>query len=141
MANAQNFWTPPILDLSVDRFAAFKIWRSRWNDFAIVTELAQKEPEFQCSMLRYAFSEDTRKIYESLSLSDDDKKNVNTILKAMETFARGVVNETLERHTFNSRKQEDGECFDDFITDVKILSKNCNFCDTCHDGLIQFAIE
>ena len=38
-------------------------------------------------------------------------------------FSRGMVNETLERHLFNSRKQDDGEKFDDFLTDLKILSK------------------
>ena len=86
MLNSQNTWTPPILDLTVDRYAAFKMWKSRWNDFVVVTGLSEKQPEFQCSMLRYAFSEDTRKIYESLSLTENDKKDVNVILNAMETF-------------------------------------------------------
>ena len=43
----------------------------------------------------------------------------------------------MERHTFNLRQQEDGESFDDFMTDVKTLSKNCKFCDTCYNGLLR----
>ena len=48
-----------------------------------------------------------------------------------------MVNETIERHLFNSRKQDDGEKFDDFLTDLKILSKNCNFCVDCYPGLLR----
>ena len=55
----------------------------------------------------------------------------------MEKFAKGIVNETLERHLFNSRCQEEGELFDDFLTDIKILSKNCGFCGSCHDSLVR----
>ena len=40
-------------------------------------------------------------------------------------------------HTFNQRIQEEGETFDDFVTDIKILSKNCNFCATSHDSMIR----
>lgn len=86
---------------------------------------------------RYAFTEETRKIYDSLTLTEEEKNNCGAILTAMETFARGVINETLERHNVNTRKQEDGENFDDFLTDLKLISKNCNFCDTCHNGLIR----
>ena len=88
-------------------------------------------------MLRYAFNEETRKIYDSLSLSEDDHKDIAKIMDTMEIFAKGIVNETLERHSFNTRNQKDGEPFDDYITDLKTLSKNCNFCNDCHNGLIR----
>ena len=87
-------------------------------------------------MLRYAFTEETRKIYDSLSLTEADRKDANKILEAMETFAKGIINETIERHNFNTRNQKEEEPFDDFVTDLKILSKNCNFCNDCHNGLI-----
>ena len=67
-------------------------------------------------MLRYAFNEETRKIYDSLSLCEDDHKDIAKIMEAMEIFAKGIVNETLERHSFNTRNQKDGEPFDDYIT-------------------------
>ena len=125
-------WEPPKLDLSVDRYNAFKCWHERWKDYAVVSKLAEESEEYKCSVLRYTFSEDTRRIYESLQLSDDDKKNSATIITKLEVFAKGTVNETMERHTFNSRVQQDGEMFDDFLTEIKLLSKDCNFCDTCH---------
>ena len=130
-------YAPPVLDLAVERYAAWKTWKSKWNDYVVVSKLAEKDEEYKCAMLRYTFTDDTRKIYESLNLTEEEKKNNKTIIEKLEIFAKGIINETIERHTFNQRNQEDGEKFDDFITDVKILSKNCNFCNNCYEGLIR----
>jgi hypothetical protein len=135
MAENTNILNPPKLDLSVDRYAAFKTWKVRWTDYTIITELRRKDADYQCAMLRYSFTEDTQKIYESLNLAET--RDMDTIIGTIETFARGIVNETLERHNFNARDQQDGETFDDFSTDVKILSKNCNFCQDCHNSLVR----
>ena len=58
-------------------------------------------------------------IYESIELSNEDKKNPGKFLEAMGSFSKGLINETLERHTFNFRKQDKGEQFDDFVVDIK----------------------
>ena len=56
---------PPTLDLSVDRFAAFRSWKEKWNDYVLLTDLAAKDPEYQSAILRYTFSTETRNIYDS----------------------------------------------------------------------------
>ena len=58
----KNTWEPPKLDLSVDRYSAYKAWKESWDDYAVITKLAQQEAGYQCSMLRYAFTEETRRI-------------------------------------------------------------------------------
>ena len=98
MGEPQNLWVPPKLDVSVDRYAAFKAWKIRWQDYAIITELSQKPDAYQCAMLRYTFTEETQKIYDSLNISST---KVNEIIEALETFAKGIINESLERHAFD----------------------------------------
>ena len=127
----------PKLDLSVDRYCAYKSWRSKWDDYVMLTELDKKGEAYQAAMLRYAFTDDTRQIYDSLQLSEVDSRNPAKILEEIEKFAKGIINETLERHTFYSRNQHEGEKFDEFLTDIVILSKNCNFCVDCHSGMIR----
>ena len=80
--------------------------------------MEKKTAEYQSAMLRYTFTDETRNIYESLNLSEMDKKDTAKIIVVLEKFAKGVVNETLERHLFNSRCQEEGELFEDFLTDI-----------------------
>ena len=103
----------------------------------MVSKLDAETPEYRCSVLRYCFTEDTRRIYNTLTLTEEEKKDPKEIIKKLEEFAKGTVNETLERHTFNNRNQEEGESFDDFLTELKVLRKNCNFCATCTDGLLR----
>ena len=137
MAAANTKFEPPILDLSVDRYSAYRAWFDRWTDYSIVTKLKDESAEYRCSMLRYTFTEETRKIYNTLNLNADEAKDDKVIIEKLEAFAKGTINETLERHTFNSRSQEEGECFDDFLTELKVLLKNCNFCANCVDGLLR----
>ena len=47
MASSTGFFKPPILDLGVDRYASFKQWKARWEDYVIVSELGKKDPEYQ----------------------------------------------------------------------------------------------
>ena len=58
----------------------------------------EKKKSPKRAMMRYAFSAETRTIYESLNLSTEDRKDPEKVMKAMEEFAKGILNETLERH-------------------------------------------
>ena len=129
--------SPPALDLGVERYSAFLSWKEKWTDYVLLSELAAKGKKYQAAMLRYTFSPETRKIYSSLGLTTTQKEDPEEIIKEMEKFAKGIVNETLERHIFNIRNQEEGERFDDYLTELKFLTVNCNFCATCFPGLLR----
>ena len=49
------------------------------------------------------------------------------------------MNETLERHKFFNRSQQEGENFEDFLTEIKLLSRNGNFCtaENCFPSLLR----
>ena len=129
LSRGSNF-DPPKLDISVDRYSAFMAWEERWEDYVIVTKLTDESAEYQSSTLRYMLSEETRKIYETFGLNEADKKNPKAIIDKLKEFAKGTVNESMERSIFNRRYQEEDEPFDDFLTEIKHLSKNCSFCAT-----------
>ena len=114
MANSRvnNNFEPPKLDLSVDRYSAFKTWKDKWTDYVVVTKLEAESPEYQASMVRYTFTEETRKIYNNLKLTEAEQKDAKAIIDKMKVFAKGTVNESLERYTFITRKQEADEPFD-----------------------------
>lgn len=45
-------------------------------------------------------------MYETLNLSEEDKKDISQIIAALQTFAKGVINETTERHVHENRKKD-----------------------------------
>ena len=40
----------PRLDLSVDRYSAFKSWKSKWDDYVMLSNLEAKQPAYQAAM-------------------------------------------------------------------------------------------
>ena len=51
------------------------------------------------------------------------------ILAKLEAYAVGKKNETYEWFIFNHRCQEEGESFENFHSDLRVLVKTCNYCD------------
>ena len=88
MASSTGFFKPPILDLGVDRYASFKQWKAREEDYVIVSELGKKDPEYQCAMLRFTFNEETRNIYESLGLFKMTPRMSIKLLKLLKSLPR-----------------------------------------------------
>ena len=60
-------------------------------------------------------------------------RTVSTILTKMDLQIVGELNETYERYIFNLRNQH----IDEYVTELKHLSKSCNFCDYLCDNLLR----
>ena len=133
----RNNVNPPPLDLSVNRYSVWRTWRKRWEDFYTIAGLKNEEKSYVAAVIKYTFTDETRNIYESLNLTEQEEKDPKIILEKLENFSKGLVNKTLERHIFNGRQQEEGEAFDDYLTELKLLSRNCNYCDNCYPGILR----
>ena len=54
----RNSLVTPTLYLSVDRNAAFQIWKKNWEDYVLLTDLERKGDEFVCAaIMRYNYQE------------------------------------------------------------------------------------
>ena len=67
------------------------------------------------------------------NLRDDKKEKV---LAKYENYRSPKSNLTYERHQFNIRNQREGESIDSYVTELRILSKSCEFGDLT-DSLIK----
>ncbi|KAK2159550.1 hypothetical protein LSH36_151g07073 [Paralvinella palmiformis] len=43
----------------------------------------------------------------------------------------------MERFFFNGRAQNEGEDFENFLSDIRIRAQTCKFCDMCEDSMIR----
>ena len=69
----------------------------------------------------------------SFKLSNEDAKKYS-VIKAK--FEDHFIKKRYERAKFNSRKQEEGEPVDSFITDLHALAERCKYQDL-HDEMIR----
>ena len=127
---------PGKLDLSVDRGERFITWKSRWQDYALLSKLSTKEPDIQMAVFRSCLDDETLKIMRQLTVAEGDEKDPDKYIEKLEEHANGLLNVTIERRNLNLRIQQEGETFDDFLISLKELLKTCNYCENCADFVI-----
>ena len=55
------------------------------------------------------------------------KADVEKIIEAFEKHCIGEANVTYERYVFHQRIQQSGECFEDFLGDLRMMARTCQF--------------
>ena len=123
--------------MEIHRGSEFKNWKSQWEAFVRLSKLDQADPQTQVDILTLACSAGTWKKIQNMGLTSAQMKSVPDILKAVDKYAQGQVNEVIESRNFHLRVQEPGESFYDFLTSLRDLASTCNFCDCSHDRLIR----
>lgn len=96
----------------------------------------KKNDDVKVALLLNLVGDEGNEIYESFNLNDDEKENYEKVIDAFEKYCIKKKNIIYERHCFYSRMQKEGELFDSFMKDVKILAKTCEFGDQ-KDSLIR----
>jgi hypothetical protein len=88
-------------------------------------------------MVKYLLGSSGRELYDTFDfVMPEAERTVKIILDKFDTYMDPKKNEIIERYTFFTRKQELGETIDKYFTELKMLSKDCNFA-TLRDSLIR----
>ena len=111
------------------------LWKQQWLNCAIVTGLDTCDLVFQCAMFQSVFGTDALQVFNTMVFTDDQYTEEN-ILDKFEVMMNGELNETLERHVFNSRNQHDGESTNTYVTELRRLAKSCKFCNCLGESLL-----
>ena len=106
--------------------------------------LESKAKKIQSMTLLHVVGSDALEIYNTFRWAEGDcpgecEENLHTtecILKKFENYCTPRKNVTIERHVFFSRNQAAGETFDQYVTDLKLKAKTCEF-QTVTDSLIK----
>ena len=129
---------PPVpLNLQTNRVENWSLWKQQWSNYVVISRLNSQSIDYQTAMLLNSIGTDALKIYNGFAFDNGDTRDIATILKKFDEQIIGELNETYERYKFNSRKQATGERFDMYLTELRHLAKNCNFCNCLCDTLLR----
>ncbi|XP_069103116.1 uncharacterized protein [Argopecten irradians] len=78
------------------------------------------------------------KIYTTWTLTVDEKKSFTTLTGKFETHVRPKTKKILSRYKFQCRTQQEGETFEQFLTDLHVLARDCAYQEK--DSMIRDAI-
>ena len=84
------------------------------NNYTIVARINRFEKEFQTATFLSVIGEEALEIYGGLDFCPEcDCPELKDILKKLEDFCIGVINEIYERLVFNRRDQENDSVIDE----------------------------
>ena len=115
---------------------AFKAFKSH-ADFMFGGPLQKQTEAIKCNYLMIWAGEKGRAIFSTWTLLDEEKNKLKTYYEKFEQFVKPRSNIIYSRFMLKSRHQQDGESFEQFITDLKILLKDCGYDEAIHDDVIR----
>ncbi|CAC5411161.1 unnamed protein product [Mytilus coruscus] len=90
----------------------------------------------QCRAVLYVIGLEGREIYNTFNFGENEADKLEVLLKKFEDYCIPKKNVTVIRHRFNTRVQNPSESIDQYLTDLKLIAKNCEF-EHLKDGLIR----
>ena len=89
--------------------------------------LANKSEEQHVSYFLIWIGEKGRDIYNTWELTDEQRKQLQVLYEKFKEYITPKSNKVFSRFKFNQRIQQEGEHFDQFVTDLKLLVKDCGY--------------
>lgn len=111
-------------------------WIQQFKLYMCAGEKDKKPEKLQCALLLHCAGEQAQELYNTFTFADGEVDGIEPLIKKFADYCTPRKNTTYERHVFNNRIQRPDETFDQFLTDLRILSKNCEY-DHLMDGIIR----
>jgi uncharacterized protein YfaT (DUF1175 family) len=104
----------------------------RWRRWLVTMELylrlnmADNSEKEQSDAFRYIIGQD-RHIYNMMTFTSSKENKINVLFAKFEDYCKPRKNVIMERYKFNTRVQRKDETADQYVTELKLIAKNCNF--------------
>ena len=125
------------LNFEGNKLEHWPLWKQQWANYVVISRLDTQSQDYQTAMLLNSIGTDALKVFNGFVFAPNETRDVSNILRKFDEHIIGQLNETYERYRFNCRNQTPGEAVDAFITALRNLAKNCNFCECMRESLLR----
>ena len=88
--------------------------------------MARKSEKDKCSAFLYVIGQKGHNVYNAMNL-DKSRDKIDVLFNKFKEYCKPKQNITVERYRFNTQVQDKGEQIDRYITDLRLIAKNCSF--------------
>ena len=113
----------------------WKIFRQRWSQYEVITDLDTAPTEKKKTLFLHCLDDDALEDFNTFQLDDD--ATLQNIIDTMENFIIGTASVTYERFLFNKRNQQEFEAFELFYADLQRVIKTCAYCANCRSSILK----
>ena len=115
----------------------WKTWKQELTLYMQATESSGKSDTVKSSILLHCIGSKSREIYNTFTFAEQgDNMKFDKIIEKFDGYFTPKKNLTLLRFKFFTARQQDGESFDEFLTRLRKLSKDCDFA-SLQDSLLR----
>lgn len=100
--------------------ANWRLFKQRRETYALLTNIADHEDKLQVALFTNCLADDSLQVFNGFG---DNTDTVTAIIKQFDAFVVGETKIIYERFLFNKRTQEEGESFDQFVSDLRNVSQ------------------
>ena len=138
---AKHLHPPEKLLLTGNLKENYRKFKQQFQIYLTAAGISNSEEEVKCATLLHVIGPDAIEIFNTFRWNQEgdtpgDDKKLDKVLSKFEKYCSPKSNLTYERHQFNTRNQNEGESIDSYVTELRILSKSCEFGDLT-DSLIK----
>lgn len=128
---------PSELKLNGDNAAEWKFFIQKFEIYMKATKAEEESEEYKAAVLLNCIGDKALKIYNTFEFEESKKtQKFASIVKKFESHFVPAINVTYERYLFFTREMKENESVDEYVTQLKHLSLNCEF-DKLNDSLIK----
>ena len=113
---------PPELDFSTTDGNLPERWRKWEQTMKLFLDITMNDRDE-----KDIFGQEGREIFNTMTILDEDVDKLDTLFNKFKEYCSPRENITVWRHRFHTRVQGKTETIDQYVTDLKIISKNCKF--------------
>ena len=128
MATYAHLPMPPPLHIHLaDAAEKWKDWRKTWENYALATELKNKEPQVQVATFLTIIGSDANRVFETFECTNENhKSDIAQVLDKFEVNTKPRINGPLERYCFNLRQQEPNESPEKYVYTLTTSKYKCD---------------
>ncbi|XP_067047046.1 uncharacterized protein [Acropora muricata] len=131
---------PPPKPLIVDDNLAsnWKQWKKVWQRYEIAAGIYKQEDLVRVSTLLSVIGEDAIRAFDTFVWSEGQKEDsINDVLTNFDEYCEPRTQVIYERYRFNNRKQEAGESISAYVTELRVIAKNCAHDEITPDEILR----
>ena len=130
---------PPKLLIMDDNLAKnWKKWEKAWKRYEIAAGIYKQEDLVRVSTLLSVIGEDAVREIDTFVRSEGQKEySINDVLTIFDEYCEPRPQVIYERYGFNNRKQEASESISAYVTELRVIDKNCAHDEITPDEILR----
>lgn len=116
----------------------WKQWKKVWQRYEIATGIYKQEDLVRVSTLLSVIGEEAVKAFDTFAWAEGQNENkITDVLAKFDQYCEPRIQVIYERYRFNNRKQEPGESISAYVTELRVIAKNCAHNEITPDEILR----